>query len=432
MAVNLNRKTGPSDRGSPSAAVIGSLVLAFAALTAGQASAQNAVFQNFFFDVCANPAGALATRCAETPGAGGNLSGDSESSLNPSQALSASESALAKARERTREILEKLEAERDQAGGQVTAPEDDSLSFGRWSLLFNHRTTIFDQDRDPLADAERGFDGETYSFQFGADTRLDDRSVVGAIFSYDRTETEFDRDQFGRNFTPANNEGANTANNFSLTAFGSYSVTDGLYVDASAGVGVGLFTFERNVVFQETNRVVPQTDVNVEGDTEGLQVQAGAGVGYDLYLGAVTLGPYARMNFVHNELSSYTEDDPNNTGLAMVIDPDPRQSFTATIGARAAWSVSADWGVWVPQARAEFEHEFDNDPQITTTRFVNDLNNNTFTLVGDEPDRDYWTVGFGMLFILPNGWMPFVDYEALLAYDDLDRHRFTAGLRAEF
>lgn len=399
----------------------------------GAASAQDAVFQNFFFNVCGNPAAALATRCGETPAAAGNLSGDSESSLNPSQALSAADSALAKAKERTRAILEKLEAQRDEAGGQAVAqPEEDTLTFGQWSLIFNQRTTLFDQDRNPLADNERGFDGETYSFQAGADYRPTDRSVVGGLFSYDRTDSEFDPDQFGRNFVPFGNEGANTANAFNFTAFGSYNVTDSLYLDANVGAGFSLNEFERNVVFQETNRVVGQTNVNAVGNTEGLQLQAGAGIGYDIYIDDLTISPYARTSFVHTAISSYDEDDPNNTGLAMNIDPDPRQSFTATVGIRAGISVSTDWGVWVPQVRAEFEHEFDNDPQVTTSRFLNDLNANTFTLLGDEPDRDYWSFGMSMLFVFTNGWMPFFDYEALTAYDDLDRHRFTVGLRAEF
>ena len=45
--------------------------------------AQNAEFQNFFFAVCGGATvGALTTRCGETPGGTGNVSGDSEESLN--------------------------------------------------------------------------------------------------------------------------------------------------------------------------------------------------------------------------------------------------------------------------------------------------------------------------------------------------------------
>ena len=51
---------------------------------------------------------------------------------------------------------------------------------------------------------------------------------------------------------------------------------------------------------------------------------------------------------------------------------------------------------------------------------------------GDNPDRDYFNVGVGILMVLPNGWMPFVDYESLISYEDLKSHKFVGVLRVEF
>ncbi len=44
-------------------------------LAAAEARSANADFQAFFFQACSTPSGALATRCGETPGGLGNLSG---------------------------------------------------------------------------------------------------------------------------------------------------------------------------------------------------------------------------------------------------------------------------------------------------------------------------------------------------------------------
>ena len=68
------------------------------ALGPGPAHAQNAAFQGFFTNACGGAAGGLATLC----GVNTDLSGDSESSLNPNQTVSAAAAALAAAKERTR------------------------------------------------------------------------------------------------------------------------------------------------------------------------------------------------------------------------------------------------------------------------------------------------------------------------------------------
>jgi hypothetical protein len=50
----------------------------------------------------------------------------------------------------------------------------------------------------------------------------------------------------------------------------------------------------------------------------------------------------------------------------------------------------------------------------------------------DTPDRNAWNLGAGVLVILPNGWMPYLDFEVLEGYSDLRRERISAGLRVEF
>lgn len=66
-----------------SKSIIGAATLGVALASSG-ARADNAPFQAFFFSVCGGASGVLAARCNETPDGLGNLSGDSESSLNPS------------------------------------------------------------------------------------------------------------------------------------------------------------------------------------------------------------------------------------------------------------------------------------------------------------------------------------------------------------
>jgi hypothetical protein len=51
---------------------------------------------------------------------------------------------------------------------------------------------------------------------------------------------------------------------------------------------------------------------------------------------------------------------------------------------------------------------------------------------GDDPDRDYLNASAGLVLVLAEGWMPFVDYEVLVGHSFLDRHRVALGVRKEF
>ena len=50
---------------------------------------------------------------------------------------------------------------------------------------------------------------------------------------------------------------------------------------------------------------------------------------------------------------------------------------------------------------------------------------------GDDPDRTYGVAAFGIAAITPGGWMPYLNFDALVGADDLDRYRVSLGLRRE-
>ncbi|MFC1773246.1 autotransporter outer membrane beta-barrel domain-containing protein [Pseudomonadota bacterium] len=408
------------------------IVVSISVLAMRGALAADPVFQNFFFDACDNPVGDLAVRCGETPGGTGDLSGNSESSLNPSQPLSSQAAALGRAREKTREASETIAELRDMDADkqQSGVSEAGALSIGPFSLLLNGRKTWFDQDRDD-SDAERGLDGDIWAVELGFDYRLSDRTVVGGFVGYENTDADYDKDESGVNFTPQSDSGGIDADSYSFTLFGSYNLTENLFIEGSAGYSTTDYTFERNVVFQESTRTIAQTDVRAKADTDGEQYWASASMGYEFYRDAFSFGPYARVTYVKSTVDDYTENDTNNSGLEMRIDVDDRTSVTTDLGIGVSYAVSTSWGVLVPQARVEWEHEFDQDAQDITSLYVLDADRNQFSLEGDNPDRDYFNLGAGVSAIFPNGWMGFIDYEGLAGYEDLSRHRVTVGLRIE-
>ena len=208
-----------------------------------------------------------------------------------------------------------------------------------------------------------------------------------------------------------------------MSGSGSRSIT--------AGIGWADYDFRRNAVFQESSRTIAQTNVNATGSADGKQYFASFGLGYDYSAGALSVGPYARLRWSRSTIDAYTETDANGSGLALNVSKQRANSLASVLGVNMSHAIGTSWGVIVPQARFEYEHEFDDDAATTFTSLVLDSANTQFAVVNDSPDRDYFNAGIGLLFVLPNGIMPFIDYEALLGYSNFDRHRVTAGIRFE-
>lgn len=393
-------------------------------LGAVSASAQNAAFQDFFFQACVNPTGALAARCDETPGDLGDLSGDSEDSLNPSQALAVHESSLGRARVVSRQVQERLEQRRAQA----PVPDPDADEFGQWSLLLNGRWEDVDRER---TSRERGWNGDIWTGQLGTDVRLGEASFLGVLASYERTDSEFDRDKPGVNFTPPGNDGDTDVDGLGLTLYGSHNFTESLYLDGAIGWGWSDQDLGRNAVFQDTTRTIPQTNLRGEGKTNGQELLATLGMGYDFALGAFGLGPYVRVNYLRSKVDGYREAN-SASGLQMRFEGTTQTSLAYVAGLRGGWALSTSLGVVVPQARVEYEYESRMDAVTTHARYVLDADKTKYRLVGDGPDRNHWNAAAGLLLVLPNGWIPFVEYEQLFGFEWLEVKRVTVGLRKEF
>jgi outer membrane autotransporter protein len=392
-------------------------------------------FQDFLFGVCAGtPTGDLAARCVESNDGvqDGNLSGDSEDSLTPTQALSNANNALAQTRARIEALLEKS---RSIPGAERTSVLDEAkgtraitraFQMDGWSFLAQAELGRLERDRTLL---ERGYETDSVLFNIGADYRVSDTLLVGGLLGFDRYDQTFDPDQPGVNFTPQANEGDSRVTNLSLSVFAAKYFGDSAYVEGQASYINSDYRFRRRVVFQESGRVIPQTNVNTEADADGDQFAVSIGGGLEHDLGPWTLGGFARGDYVHSTIDAYQET--GGSGLGMAFDEDKNTDITGTVGLRLSRAFNQDFGVLVPQAYVEHVHAFKADTRESTSRFLLDSAANQFNLTGDDPDKDYQNVGLSLLAILPNGVSFFLGYSTQLNNDYVDYHRWNTGLRVE-
>jgi hypothetical protein len=408
---------------------VATLAAAISLLAQSPAQAANAGFQAFFFSVCGTATGALAARCAQTPGGLGNLSGDSESSLNPSQNLSHNLSPIGTAQTRSKAARERGERLREEEGPAGDAPAA-RIDAGPISLLVNAHGTWF--GRDPEGELGRGLDGDSAAAEIGLDYRVSGRAVIGAILGLERVRYDFDAEAPGANFTPAPEAGEVDADNRYLTVFGSFAFGEGGFVEIAGGYEQSDGDYRRFSVFQESTRTLPQTEVRVEGNADGTTTWASLNAGYDFHRDAASFGPYAGVTWTRAELDPYAERDLNGSGLAMTFDGSDRSSTLVHAGVRASRAFGTGAGVVVPQLRVEYQRELEDDAPTAVSRFVLDPAGTGYALSGAKDDDDAINAGLSVAAVLPNGWMAFADWAILLDSEGADRQRATLGLRKEF
>ena len=398
---------------------------AWVLLAVESSQAANPAFQTFFFTVCGTAnTGALATRCAETPGGTGNLSGDSESSLNPSQNLSHSQPSLASAESRGKQSRDRDDALR---GGP---PDSDvKVDIGPFSILAHVSGSSF--ERDINYDAERAYEGDERGFEAGFDYRLSAGTVLGLLVGTNHSEFDFAAENPGVNFTPQANAGDSEADTLYLTGFAAFALGSNGFIDAAIGYERGDYTLSRNPVFQESTRTIAQTSAQLTADAEGTTFWSSLNGGFDFGSRAFSGGVYGGLMYAKSDMDSYAERDVNASGVAMSFEATSRESLRAHAGVRAAYTFSTSHGIVVPQLRVEYQYEFEDDPDRIQASFLLDPDASEFEWTGAPRDADAVEVGFGISAAFANGWQPFFNVDLLLGSDDLERTRVTLGVRVE-
>ena len=408
---------------------IGTAALIAAICSAAPAQAANEAFQDFFFVVCGSPSGVLATRCAETDGGLGNLSGDSESSLNPSQTLSTADAAMFAAQQRSQEIRERMRARRDS--DESAGAEDVRVDLGPFSLLINAHTATSESDRLVDIDAERGYELDETSAELGLDYRINDRLVWGGWLQWGKSSLDFDPENPGTNFNPLATAGEIDTDRLGVTTYLSARLGESGFLDASLGYTALDASVSRGSVFQESNRVIAQTNSVTAADIEGDELMFTLTTGLHVDVNSWNVSPFVGITHVKTTFDDYAETDLSSAGLALGVSLGDQSMTIGQVGVTVSKAVSMDGWVFLPQARVEYLSELNRDRSEADVRFLNDLGSNVFSLQGDNFDDDRIDVSVGFAGVFPNGWIPFVEYQLTTGTTNLDRYQVAAGLRIE-
>jgi outer membrane autotransporter protein len=294
------------------------------------------------------------------------------------------------------------------AGGGA-ASADEPSPFGRLGVFINGSGSF--GDTNSTTD-ELGFDFDTKGITAGADYRVTNTLILGGALGYVSSDYDFD-----------NNQGDQDITGYTVSAFGTWYQSEKVYVDGILSYGWNDFDLKRRIRFGTT-------DITAKGSPDGTEFAASIGAGYDFNRGALSFGPYGRLNYITADIDGYEENPAG--GLEQGYDDQDVDSLTTLLGGQVSYAISTRRGVFSPQLRLEWAHEFEGDSQNINARFLNDPTGGTFNVGTDDPDRDYFNLGAGVAAVIGPGRSAFIYYETSAGRDEISEHSIAGGLRFEF
>lgn len=259
----------------------------------------------------------------------------------------------------------------------------------------------------------------------GIDYRQRDNWISGVAVGYSRQNTNLQDDTGHVRMT-----------GWSLSTYSTLSFHNNLYLD-------GVLTWGSNSF--DLTRQIDYTLPTLSGGTTSIDQVATGRPGGNLFMAAVTFGgdfhkqawnfsPYAQLISSHMGFDSYSEtllSGPGN-GLGLAVDSRNLSTFSSVLGGKVSYTRSTSWGVFIPTASLEWQHEFNGDMNAITARFINDPTHTPFTLLGNTLENSFVRMGLGASFVLSQGRSGFVLYEHTFGQDGLHQDNLGVGIRIEF
>jgi len=307
-----------------------------------------------------------------------------------------------------------------------TADDEVGKDFERWGFF---ATGMIERGGFNAANNRPGFDFHNTSLTAGVDYRFNDALVGGVALGYNKNDSTLD-----------NSVGKLTADSYSVNGYFTWYHAADFYIEGSLTLDWLGYDLSRNIAYQiaNSNNSGPLTSVNQRAiaSPDGHTTALSLSIGKDFNRGAWNISPYLRGVYSHLSLDSFSETvtNPNAPGAGLATSVDARSVNSAVMvgGARISYTTSFDWGVLVPNALIEWNHELRNDPQVVVTRFVADPTQTPMLLTDQPPDSNYFNIGLGLNAVLPKGRSAFFLWEHLTGYSGAHENRYSLGIRIEF
>jgi outer membrane lipase/esterase len=280
---------------------------------------------------------------------------------------------------------------------------------------------------------ETPFDFRSTSVTAGVDYRWTEHFIVGLALGHSSGSTDF-TDGSGRLDSRSN-----------LASLYATFYDEAFYVDLIGTFGHISYAATRTTSFSidtttsdvPTNCVGGDCSVDTTGSTGARQLAFSGDVGYTFNRGGFSFGPDIAIDYTRINVNGFSENDPDQSGMALDFGQDTGESLLAKAGGHMAYAIKTSFAVFLPEARVHYIHEFKNDQRALSVHFSDDPDAGTpagpvsnFVVFTDPPDRSYFDYAAGVSAQFAFGVSAFVDYNAITSSDQRV-HEFAFGVRIE-
>ena len=338
--------------------------------------------------------------------------------------------------------------QQDAGGGS-----DPAVYAEPWGFFVSGHYASGDRDN---TDLEPGYDFDSYDVTAGIDRRVGRSGFFGLAGGLSASGSDLTSSELN----PAASGGTFDVDGTSLSLYTGAGLADAWLVDASVVLTSQDFESHIPVRYDIAGHPVSQIAL---AETEGDELVVSGGITYDRASGGFSFQPSLRVTWTDATVDGYTEsfvngpgsaidpvtNMPYGFGLALAVGDQDIESLISTLGATLAWNVSNSWGVFIPQLRFDWMHEFEDDPRAIVTRFAatpdniaellplvpggpTDPSAVNLTVFTNEPDRDYFNIGAGFQAVAAGGTQFFLIVETVQDLDNVSSYGGTAGIRFAF
>jgi autotransporter-associated beta strand protein len=255
-------------------------------------------------------------------------------------------------------------------------------------------------------------DTSLWGGQFGVDTRLDARTIVGAALAYADSKASFDR-------LGGQSKGRNTG----VSLYGRHGFGDsGWYVAGRAGVASIDSTVNRTALIgaSEQNLGTSHSDSLWSAYAEG---------GYVLpWSGDTRLTPYAGVTYDRLKRGGFTE---SGGVFGLTADSQTYKQTAALLGLRGDSSFQWAGGLSVVQAYAAWQHAFSDGSLDFGAAYVG-APAARFTVQGIGLSRSSGWAGLGLSTAVDRRWGWYLNYDAQLVKGGLRNNVLALGMNFKF
>jgi uncharacterized repeat protein (TIGR01451 family) len=311
--------------------------------------------------------------------------------------------------------------------GFADAQKDDKKQevgsgFDRWGFFasgtFGHGTS------DPRQ-VTPGFGFNTNGLTAGVDYRYSDKLIFGVSAGYAK---------YNANLTVG--AGGMDTTGWSLSAYSTFFRQDSWYLDGVLTFGSNNYDINRTIIYTLTTNTGTMSVNQMASASAGGSTFAGAlTFGRDFSKGPWSFGPYFRGTYTLLNFDNYQETlqagAPGN-GLGLAIQARDLKSTASVLGAKVNYVSSQSWGVVMPHAEVEWEHEFQDSPDSIVAHFIHDPTATPIQVTADSIDTDFFRLGLGLSFVFTHGRSGFIYYEKTLGRTGITQDNIALGLRLEF